>query len=51
MRRIQAAAVRRRAVNTYQPRHARHAEPAELPAILRGLADQIQIVPSKNDSE
>jgi hypothetical protein len=29
---------------TYQPRHARHPDPCELPAILRGLADLITIV-------
>jgi hypothetical protein len=33
-----------RAVNTYQPRHAKHADPADLPAILRGLADKIVIL-------
>jgi hypothetical protein len=29
---------------SYTPRHARHADPAELPAILRGLADLITII-------
>ena len=33
----------------YSPRHARHAGPAELPAIFRGLADTIVIVPSKEE--
>jgi hypothetical protein len=33
----------------YPPRHARHAEPAELPAIFRGLANLIVIVPSKSE--
>jgi hypothetical protein len=37
-------------MNTYQPRHARHADPAELSVYMRGLADLIQIVPSENDS-
>jgi len=37
---------RQRAVSDYRPRHARHAQPAELPAILRGLADLIEIVDS-----
>jgi hypothetical protein len=35
----------------YRPRHARHTDPSELPVILRGLADQIVIVPSKSSSE
>ena len=35
----------------YRPRHARHARPDELPAILRGLADLIVIVPSEDSSE
>ena len=38
-------------MSDYQPRHARHADPSELPAILRGLADQIEIVPSKDSSD
>lgn len=36
-----------RAVSDYQPRHAKHASQDELPAILRGLADLIQIVDSE----
>jgi hypothetical protein len=28
----------------YRPRHARHANPAELPVILRGLADLITVI-------
>ena len=28
----------------YRPRHAKHADPAELPSALRGLADLIEIV-------
>ena len=36
-------------MNGYQPRHAAHAQPAELPAIFRGLADRIQVVPSKDE--
>jgi hypothetical protein len=38
-------------VNTYRPRHARHDERDELPAILRGLADLIEVVPSEDSSE
>ena len=34
---------------TYRPRHARHAEPASLPVILRGLADLIVIVDSEDE--
>lgn len=33
----------------YQPRHARHADPAELPAILRGLADLITVIDSSEE--
>ena len=33
----------------YQPRHAKHADPAKLPAIFRGLADMIQIVDSEDE--
>ena len=29
---------------TYVPRHARHPDPSELPAILRGLADLITVI-------
>ena len=36
-------------MHEYKPRHAAHAEPSELPAILRGLADKIQVVPSKDE--
>ena len=36
-------------MDTYQPRHRRHADPAELPAILRGLADLITIVEDKRE--
>ena len=35
-------------MHDYQPRHAKHAQPDELPAILRGLADLIEIVPSED---
>jgi hypothetical protein len=38
-------------VSGYVPRHAKHADPADLPAILRGLADRIVIVPSKNEEQ
>ena len=31
---------------TYQPKHAKHASPAELPPALRALADRIVIVDS-----
>lgn len=30
----------------YAPRHAKHARPEELPAILRGLADLITVIDS-----
>ena len=33
----------------YQPRHARPAEPAQLPPAMRGLADLITIVDSKRE--
>ena len=35
---------RRPRSNDYQPRHAKHADPAELPRALRGLADLITII-------
>ena len=35
----------------YRPRHARHASQDELPAILRGLADLIVIVPSETEKQ
>ena len=35
-------------MHDYQPRHAKRAQPDELPAILRGLADLIEIVPSED---
>jgi hypothetical protein len=38
-------------VNGYQPRHAKHADPVELSEYMRGLADLIVIVPSKDSSE
>jgi len=38
-------------VSDYRPRHARRADPSDLPVILRGLADKIVIVPSKSSSE
>jgi hypothetical protein len=38
-------------MNGYVPRHARGTDPADLPPILRGLADKIEIVPSKDDSK
>jgi hypothetical protein len=31
-------------VSDYRPRHARHADPRELPVILRGLADLITVI-------
>ena len=33
----------------YLPRHARHADPSELPAILRGLADLITVIDDSSD--
>lgn len=44
--------MRRRAVSGYVPRHAKHADRAELAEVssaLAGLADRIVIVPSKNE--
>jgi len=38
-------------VSGYVPRHAKHADPADLPAAMRGLADMIVIVPSEDSSE
>ena len=38
----------------YEGRHRKHATPAELAEVsdaLAGMADKIQIVPSKNSSE
>jgi hypothetical protein len=34
---------------TYKPRHARPADPARLPAILRGLADLITVISDENE--
>ena len=34
---------------TYRPRHAKHADPAELSVYMRGLADLIVIVPSEDE--
>jgi hypothetical protein len=31
-------------MDVYRPRHARHPDPAELPAILRGVADLITVI-------
>jgi len=33
----------------YVPRHARGTTPEQLPPILRGLADKIEIVPSEEE--
>ena len=33
----------------YVPRHAKHADPAELSEYMRGLADLIVIVPSEDE--
>ena len=33
----------------YQPKHARHPDPASLPPILRGLADQIEVLNEEED--
>ena len=33
---------------TYQPRHAKHADPATLPPALRGVADLIQVLDDSN---
>ena len=49
MRRVQAAAVRK--VSGYVPRHAKHADPADLPRAMRGLADLIVIVDSEDSSK
>ena len=38
-------------MNGYQPRHAKHADPASLPRAMRGLADLIVIVTSEDSSE
>lgn len=36
-------------MNGYQPKHAKHAHPSELPPALRALANLIVIVDSKED--
>ena len=36
---------------TYQPRHAKHADPATLPRALRGVADLIQVLDDSNDEK
>jgi hypothetical protein len=33
----------------YKPRHARHADPRELPPILRGVADLITVIESNQE--
>ena len=33
----------------YQPRHRKHADPSELPVILRGLADLITVIEDSSD--
>jgi len=38
-------------VNGYVPRHAKHADPAELSEYMRGLADLFVIVPSEGESK
>ena len=38
-------------MSDYQPKHAKHAEPADLPPAMRGLADRIVIVSSKNEQK
>jgi hypothetical protein len=38
-------------VSGYEGKHRRHANPADLPAAMRGLANLIVIVPSKDSSE
>ena len=35
-------------MNGYQPRHAKHAAPGDLPRAMRGLADLIVIVDSSD---
>ena len=46
---IASAASTRGDVMAYQPKHARHPDPTELPAILRGLADQIEVLNEEED--
>jgi hypothetical protein len=41
---------RGRRVTGYAGRHRKHADPRDLPAAMRGLANLIVIVPSKGDS-
>ena len=38
-------------MHDYKPRHAKHADPAELSEYMRGLADLIQIVPSRDEEQ
>jgi len=38
-------------VTGYVPRHARGTDPSQLPPILRGLADKIEIIPSDDDGK
>ena len=38
-------------MNGYQPRHAKHADPDDLPEIFRGLANLIVVIPSQDSSE
>jgi hypothetical protein len=33
----------------YAPKHARHADPAQLSEYMRGLANLIEIVPSEDE--
>jgi hypothetical protein len=40
-----------RVVNAYQGRHRKHAAPDELPAILRGLANLIEVLDNSSDKE
>ena len=35
---------------TYQPKHARHPTLSQLPAILRGLADQIEVLNEEEET-
>ena len=35
----------------YEPRHARHPHPSELPPAMRGLANLIVIVPSQGETQ
>jgi len=36
---------------TYQPRHAKHPDPAALPPAMRGLADLITVLDDSNDEK